>query len=172
MSEMNKILEKESCNWYLVFTAPHAEKKVKHFLDTESIENYLPLKKRSYIWQSQTKELIVPLLSRCIFIKICPGVKEKLAKLEGIILPANLDDFRVEDEQIDNLRILFNNKVNNAVLWLTQPSDSGVPARVVSGIYKGLIGEWLDKEVSCLIVPFLFIGSFGVVIPENQIEKL
>ena len=32
-------------SWYAVYTAPRAEKKIKERLDTEGIQNYLPLRK-------------------------------------------------------------------------------------------------------------------------------
>lgn len=36
--------EKQSCHWYLAFTASRAEQRVKQELDQRKVRNYLPLR--------------------------------------------------------------------------------------------------------------------------------
>ncbi|MCS3108333.1 hypothetical protein NXV07_09240 [Bacteroides fragilis] len=47
--------EKQSCHWYLAFTASRAEQRVKQELDQRKVRNYLPLRKITYQWQGRSR---------------------------------------------------------------------------------------------------------------------
>lgn len=56
-------------NWYVLYTAPRAEKKVYQELTLRGYEVFLPMSKRLKIWKNrQRKEVEVPLLPGYIFI--------------------------------------------------------------------------------------------------------
>lgn len=67
-----KVSEHEYYNWYVLFTAFHAEKKVKRQLDAAGIGSYLPFKISRFQWQNIKKEMSVPAVARCIFVYIFP----------------------------------------------------------------------------------------------------
>ncbi len=59
----------EKTNWYAVFTASRAEKRVKERLEQAGIENYLPVRKVEFVRDGLVKRLEVPVITGCIF---CP----------------------------------------------------------------------------------------------------
>ena len=60
--------EKQSCHWYLAFTASRAEQRVKQELDQRKVRNYLPLRKITYQWQGRSREALCPQIARCVLI--------------------------------------------------------------------------------------------------------
>lgn len=65
--------EKQSCHWYLAFTASRAEQRVKQELDQRKVRNYLPLRKITYQWQGRSREALCPQIARAsLFGRPCP----------------------------------------------------------------------------------------------------
>ena len=57
----------EKTNWYAVFTASRAEKRVKERLEQAGIENYLPVRKVEFERNGQVRRLEIPVITGCIF---------------------------------------------------------------------------------------------------------
>lgn len=143
--------EKESTNWYLLFTAFRAEKKVKAQLDAAEIANSLPMKTSRIRWQHVEKEGRVPAVSRCIFVRICGDDLGRLATVSSLLLPADFSECRLPAEQMENVRILF--REDNASVGVVSTDDvSGAKVQVVSGDFQGLTGELLQVADSCQIL--------------------
>lgn len=60
----------EKTNWYAVFTASRAEKRVKERLEQAGIENYLPVRKVEFVRDGLVKRLEVPVITGCIFVRV------------------------------------------------------------------------------------------------------
>ena len=67
-NERPEMTEKQSCHWYLAFTASRAEQRVKQELDQRKVRNYLPLRKITYQWQGRSREALCPQIARCVLI--------------------------------------------------------------------------------------------------------
>ena len=48
-------------NWYVLYTAPRAEKQVKQRLDAQGIKSWLPLHKTPRVWSDRVKIVEIPL---------------------------------------------------------------------------------------------------------------
>lgn len=55
-------------NWYVLYTAPRAEKMVEKRLQSNGITTYLPLHKSKRKWSDRVKVLNVPLFNSYIFV--------------------------------------------------------------------------------------------------------
>lgn len=99
---MMKALDNESCSWYKVFTAAYAEKKVKKQLDEMGVANFLPLKASRLLWRNKACEREVPVTSRCIYVRLSPADLEKLSSITSLLLPADLSNCRLTDQQLED----------------------------------------------------------------------
>ena len=100
---MMKAVDNESYCWYMVFTAPYAEKKVKKQLDEAGIANLLPLKTSRLLWRNKEWERKVPVTSRCIYVRLSLADLEKLSSITSLLLPADLSNCQLTDQQIEEL---------------------------------------------------------------------
>lgn len=99
--------EKESGDWYILFTSFRAEREVKAQLDAASIVNYLPMKTIQVRWQSVEKKIHVPVISRCVFVRLSGEEFKTLASISSSLLPTNFSDCNLLAQQMENIRILF-----------------------------------------------------------------
>ena len=61
-------LENKQYKWYLLYTAPRAEKKVNAELIKREFTTFLPLQKKIVQWSDRKKTIDSPLFSSYIFI--------------------------------------------------------------------------------------------------------
>ena len=92
--------EKQSCHWYLAFTASRAEQRVKQELDQRKVRNYLPLRKITYQWQGRSREALCPQIARCVLIWTSLSDIRQLSGISGLIIPQNIWDYRVPEWQV------------------------------------------------------------------------
>ena len=59
----------EKTNWYAVFTAARAEKRVKERLEQAGIENYLPVRAVEFVRDGQKRRLEIPVI-RGVFLSV------------------------------------------------------------------------------------------------------
>ena len=141
----------EKTNWYAVFTASRAEKRVKERLEQAGIENYLPVRGGEFVRDGLVKRLEVPVITGCIFVRVSEMNLPSLLSIGGVIalLKEKQGPVVISDEQLDSLRIeVVNGKI---------PVGSGV--RVIQGELTGVQGELVEVagghrimvHVPCLI---------------------
>ena len=53
----------KNTNWYAVFTASRAEKRVKERLEQAGIENYLPVRAVEFVRDGQKRRLEIPVIT-------------------------------------------------------------------------------------------------------------
>lgn len=94
-NERPEMTEKQSCHWYLAFTASRAEQRVKQELDQRKVRNYLPLRKITYQWQGRSREALCPQIARCVLIWTSLSDIRQLSGISGLIIPQNIWDYRV-----------------------------------------------------------------------------
>lgn len=74
-----------SAQWFAVYTASRAEKKVGERLDFAGIEYYLPLLHVQRKWSDRMKIVEVPLFNSYIFVKVRSCHLPALNKMEGVV---------------------------------------------------------------------------------------
>lgn len=149
--------EKQSCHWYLAFTASRAEQRVKQELDQRKVRNYLPLRKITYQWQGRSREALCPQIARCVLIWTSLSDIRQLSGISGLIIPQNIWDYRVPEWQVESYQLLFS-QMDTAVEWLGIRHNGSCYRRSfdwVSG-RTGYFGHRVsDKD------PFSFYGMFS-----------
>ena len=143
----------KNTNWYAVFTASRAEKRVKERLEQAGIENYLPVR------DGLVKRLEVPVITGCIFVRVSEMNLPSLLSIGGVIalLKEKQGPVVISDEQLDSLRILNERAEMIEVVNGKIPVGSGV--RVIQGELTGVQGELVEVagghrimvHVPCLI---------------------
>jgi len=72
-------------NWYVLYTSPRAEKRVKEKLEMSGIECYLALHRCSRVWSDRVKIVEMPLFSSYIFVKCASFDVLSLLRISGIV---------------------------------------------------------------------------------------
>lgn len=117
-------LNVESCSWYMVFTALYAEKRVKSRLDELGITNFLPLINSKLLWGNREINKDVPVIPRCIFIRLSLSDMEKLSDIPSLLLPTNLCDWQISGQQMKNI-IMTLSEGNPSEVWNLLDNKSG-----------------------------------------------
>lgn len=163
--------EKQSCHWYLAFTASRAEQRVKQELDQRKIRNYLPLRKITYQWQGRSREALCPQIARCVLIWTSLSDIRQLSGISGLIIPQNIWDYRVPEWQVESYQLLFSQNgyrrgMDTRLLGIRHNG------RVTGGPLTGLVGELDTSDTGFRIrIRFHSMGCFRVAVPEEWIEK-
>ncbi len=71
--------------WYIWYTKPRVEKKLKNRLDKEGITNYLPIRKELHQWSDRKKWVERPLFPGYIFTSVNWRYLNKVRAIEGIL---------------------------------------------------------------------------------------
>lgn len=109
-------LNAESYSWYMLFTALYAEKRVKSKLDELGITNILPMTNSKLLWGDKEINKDVPVIPRCIFVRLSISEVEKLSDIPSLFLPVNLCDWQVTGQQMKNI-ILTLSEGNPSEVW-------------------------------------------------------
>ena len=136
----------EKTNWYAVFTAARAEKRVKERLEQAGIENYLPVRAVEFVRDGQKRRLEIPVITGCIFVRVSEANLPSVLSIWGVI--ALLQEKQVPVVISDEMIEVVNGKI---------PVGSGV--RVIQGELTGVQGELVEVagghrimvHVPCLI---------------------
>ena len=118
----------EKTNWYAVFTAARAEKRVKERLEQAGIENYLPLRAVEFVREGLVKKLEIPVITGCIFVRVSEVNLPSVLSIWGVIALS----FKILNERAETLEI-----VNEGL-----PVGSAI--RVFQGELAGVQGELIE----------------------------
>ncbi len=72
-------------NWYVLYTTPRSEKRVKEKLEWNGIECYLPLHRSPRVWSDRVKLVDVPLFNSYIFVKCKDAEILSLIRINGVV---------------------------------------------------------------------------------------
>jgi transcription antitermination factor NusG len=72
-------------NWFVLYTAPRAEKRVQEQVEGAGIECYLPLHRRPRVWSDRIKLVDVPLFNSYVFVKCKHFQLFSLLRVTGVL---------------------------------------------------------------------------------------
>lgn len=163
-----------SKQWYAVYTAPRAEKKVSKRFTELDIEHYLPLQKVMRKWSDRMKEVEVPVMNGYIFVRIYKKDFDSILKVFGAL--AFVKEFykpvAIPEKQIEMLKFMVEYS-DEKVEFYQDDLEIGKPVKISKGPLQGLIGELLIKKGKHKVV--IRIEKFGcalTTIPTSFITKL
>ena len=142
----------EKTNWYAVFTASRAEKRVKERVEQAGIESYLPMREVEFVRDGLVKRLEVPVITGCIFVRVSETNLPSVLSILGVIalLKEKQGPVVISDEQLDSLRILNENAESLEVVNTGWPV--GTTVRVMQGELAGVRGELIEVAGGHLVV--------------------
>lgn len=149
----------EKTNWYAVFTASRAEKRVKERLEQAGIENYLPVREVEFVRNGLMKRLEVPVITGCIFVRISETNLPSVLSILGVIalLKEKQTPVVISDGQLNSFKIL--NERAETLEIVNEGLPVGSAIRVLQGELAGVQGELIEVaggqrvvvHVPCLI---------------------
>ena len=124
----------EKTNWYAVFTAARAEKRVKERLEQAGIENYLPVRAVEFVRDGQKRRLEIPVITGCIFVRVSEVNLPSVLSIWGVIalLQEKQVPVVISDEQLESFKIL------------NEGLPVGSAIRVFQGELAGVQGELIE----------------------------
>jgi len=72
-------------NWYVLYTSPRFEKRVRELLEWNGTECYLPLHRCPRVWSDRVKLVDIPLFNSYIFVRCKPYEVMPLIRLKGVV---------------------------------------------------------------------------------------
>lgn len=126
--------------WYVLYTRPKAEKKLKQNLDKMSISSYLPLLKVKKKWSDRYKWLDIPLFPGYIFVKIIYPIDSlKILKDPNSVsfvffqgTPAS-----IQEEEIEMIQIFLNEYPDKVRVEEGKLLQEGNEVELISGPFAG-----------------------------------
>lgn len=152
--------------WYVLYTAPRAEKKVEKRLLDDGVEVFLPIYKAKRKWSDRVKIVELPLFSSYIFVH-CTDIRlRSLTAFNGVVRVVyyNGRPAQVRDEEITAIYEFLEMAEGNKVI------TQGDMVTILSGPFvqrSGKVVKYSDKY------SYLYIEEMGACIwvETMQIEK-
>jgi len=72
-------------NWYVLYTSPRFEKRVKERVEQNGIECYLPLHRCPRVWSDRVKLVDIPLFHSYIFVSCKAHEVMPLIRINGVV---------------------------------------------------------------------------------------
>lgn len=135
----------QETNWYALYTAPRAEKKVNTRLQEKGITTYLPLVKILKQWSDRKKWVEEPAFKSYIFINGDVEHLKSALVTQGVIKIISFGQVpqKIPDNQIKWLKLLLNSP---ELLSIDEDLKEGNLVEITSGPLSGIQGVIIDFE--------------------------
>ena len=167
-------MQPDEPNWYAVYTAPRAEKKVSERFEQDGIEYYLPLQKVKRRWSDRIKEVIVPVIHGYIFVHIPVTDFRKVLNVFGAIayVREGGTPVPIPDAQIARLQFMVNYS-DEPVEFSPEQFETGETVNISRGPLQGLMGELVQiKGKHKVVVRLEGFGCALTTVPLSFLEKV
>jgi transcription antitermination factor NusG len=166
--------KKTGPQWFAVYTAPRAEKKVSERFTESGIEHYLPLQTVIRKWSDREKKVIVPVIHGYIFVRVSPLEFTDVLNIYGAIqfVREKFHPVPIPEEQIARLKFMVEGS-DSPVAFTMDDIEPGIPVKIIRGEMQGLIGELVQRRGKHKII--IRIDKFGcaeVEVNLSSVEKL
>lgn len=129
-------------NWYVLYTAPRAEKQVNDRLKAKGTEIWLPLHRSPRVWSDRIKIVEVPLFNSYIFVRCREFELRDLLSVYGVIriVYYNGKPALVKEKEIEAIKEFLEQATN-------YPLCVGEEVEILTGSFKNVSGKVKkDKE--------------------------
>ena len=161
-------------NWYAVYTAPRAEKKVSERFTNSKIEHYLPLKKVKHQWTDRVKEILMPVINGYIFVKITVSEFQKVTSIYGSIafVREGGNPVQIPENQITNMRKMVE-MADELVEFTNENFGTGQIISIIKGPLEGMEGELVRLNGRHkVLIRIAGLGSAFTTIPISYIREI
>lgn len=160
-------------NWYAVYTAPRAEKKVRERFQLNAIEHYLPVQMVTRKWHDRLKKIEQPVINGYIFVYITPEEMKKVLMTYGAIAFVRDQGHPaiIPEKQINELRKMVE-WASEEVEFSATEMVPGQPVRIVRGELAGLTAELVEvKGKFKVMVRLQGLGCALTTVATSCLEK-
>ncbi|MDL2255723.1 UpxY family transcription antiterminator [Parabacteroides sp. OttesenSCG-928-K15] len=149
----------ESNNWYVLYTAPRAEKQVKERILGQGVKCWLPLHRSPRIWSDRVKLVDVPLFPSYVFVYTYDYQVRSLLRTYGVsrIVYYNGKPAIIRQKEIDAIEEFLVEASEHQLL----PGDE---VEILCGAMKNVSGKIKKIKKNYLI---LYIEQLGATVCVN-----
>ena len=179
-SSVNGTDDREACtkSWIALYTRPRSEKKVRDYLNSIGIENYLPVQYQLRQWSDRKKLVEVVVIPMVIFVTIERPETFNIPSNPLILRPVyqmgrDKKPALIPDSQIAQLKFILGQS-DYPVTFDSTIFKVNDKVRVVRGPLMGLTGEIVDCDDKYLelAVPIGIRGAARLNIEKINVEVL
>jgi transcriptional antiterminator RfaH len=131
--------------WYVAYTYPKFERKVRETLTRKNINAYLPLQKVTRQWSDRKKRIEVPIFPNYIFVNVLYNERFDILNVPGVVRFVTFGGSLavISNEEIDSIQKLV---TGNAEVELTTDFKEGDLVKMVTGPFAGLKGLLYERN--------------------------
>jgi transcription antitermination factor NusG len=131
----------EESNWYAIHTKPRNEKWIAEQLQEKEVFTFLPLLQQIHRWSDRWTQVVVPMFSCYVFVRIAQMTEERLKVLRTPGVLSFVGNERrgtpIPDDQVENLRTAVRGKIPCALHPFV---SAGKRVRIRGGSLDGVEG--------------------------------
>jgi len=134
-------------NWYILYTSPRFEKRVKERLEDNGVTCYLPLHRCPRVWSDRVKLVDMPLFSSYIFVSCKAYEVMSLNHIKGVVRVVyyNGQPAVVRQSEIDAIK-RFIEEAKEKVLC------TGDEVEILTGLMKKRFGKIMKIKKKYLVL--------------------
>ncbi|MCD7978529.1 MAG: UpxY family transcription antiterminator [Tannerellaceae bacterium] len=143
-------------NWYVLYTAPRAEKQVNDRLKAKGIEAWLPLHRSPRVWSDRIKIVEVPLFNSYLFVKCKEFELRDLLNIYGVIRTVyyNGKPAIIKEKEIEAIKEFLEQAAN-------YPLCIGEEVEILTGSMKHVSGKVKKIKKNYLV---LYLEQLGATV--------
>ncbi len=149
-------------NWYVLRITYSRELALKAYLDSEQIENFIPMRYEYAVRNERKIRKLVPAIHNLVFVRSTRKQLEEIKEVKGAVLPIRhiIDSetrqpITIPDVQMRNFIAVAGN-YDQQVIYLDPTIINlkrGQRVRITGGIFEGVEGEFVRiKGNRCVVV--------------------
>jgi transcription antitermination factor NusG len=160
-------------HWYVAYTYPKAEKKIKRTLEQLGVDTFLPLYKAKKQWSDRVKTVELPVFPNYIFIHTSLSEMYILPRINGIVRYVKFGGkaATLNSNDMELLRMMLS---ENATVSSIETGQIGMKLRISYGSLTGMEGTLIGRKGrDKLIVQIEFLNRVvSVEVSSAQVEAL
>jgi transcription termination/antitermination protein NusG len=141
----------EKLNWYVLYTAPRAEKKVEQRLKEQGFEVYLPIVEVVRQWSDRKKKVKTPLFNGYLFVKTSKERLWESLQVNGAVKFVNFSGEHaiIQQSEIDTIKRIIETGV--AVEVETDPIEKESWSKLWAGRCRDLKGNVYRNQIRIIL---------------------
>lgn len=150
------MVQPNDISWYVLYTAPRAEKQVKDRIDALGVECWLPLHRSPRVWSDRIKMVDIPLFTSYVFVKCTDPKLRELTRVYGVskIVYFNGKPALVRQKEIDAIKDFLEQAS-------THPLCPGEEVEILCGAMKNVSGKVKKIKKNHLV---LYLEQLGATV--------
>ncbi len=168
--EPEQVLQETEVVWFVAHTRPRCEKKLRLYLDRESIYNILPTIKTVHKYRGKTVAFDKPLFPGYVFLKIHPLSRQKVFQSDYVANLLDVPDQAGFDEQLGDILEAIESGYE---LQLAPEIGVGKRVMIKSGPMRGVEG-WVEDRygMTTVLLRLDFIGQAAALSMQADMLEL